>query len=54
MDKQASDEGKRDADGKAEASRNSESGFARIVEMRTILPYNNLIGFYYCIIEKSL
>lgn len=28
-------------------------GFARIVEMRTILPYNNLIGFYYCIIEKS-
>ena len=53
MDKQASDEGKRDADGKAEASRNSESGFARIVEMRTILPYNNLIGFYYCIIEKS-
>jgi 16S rRNA (cytosine967-C5)-methyltransferase len=32
---------------------NSEDGFARIVEMRTILPYNNLIGFYYCIIEKS-
>ena len=26
----------------------------RIVEMNTILPYNNLIGFYYCIIEKSL
>lgn len=37
------DEGKQCAD-----------GFARIVEMRTILPYNNLIGFYYCIIEKSL
>ncbi len=32
---------------------NSEDGFARIVEMRTILPYNNVIGFYYCIIEKS-
>lgn len=28
--------------------------FGRIVEMRTILPYNNVIGFYYCIIEKSL
>ena len=26
----------------------------RVVEMNTILPYNNLIGFYYCIIEKSL
>lgn len=26
---------------------------ADIVEMRTVLPYNNLIGFYYCIIEKS-
>lgn len=24
-----------------------------IVEMRTILPYNNLIGFYYCIIAKN-
>jgi 16S rRNA (cytosine967-C5)-methyltransferase len=36
------DEGKQCAD-----------GFARIVEMRTIVPYNNLIGFYYCIIEKS-
>ena len=31
-----------------------KSGFARIVEMRTILPYNNLIGFHYCIIEKNL
>ena len=26
--------------------------FGRIVEMNTILPYNNMIGFYYCIIEK--
>ncbi len=32
----------------------SESGFARIVEMKTVLPYNNLIGFYYCIIEKTV
>ena len=28
--------------------------FGRIVEMNTILPYNNTIGFYYCIIEKSV
>ena len=28
--------------------------FGRIVEMNTILPYNNMIGFYYCIIEKSM
>ena len=27
--------------------------FARIIEMNTFLPYNNLIGFYYCIIEKN-
>ena len=32
---------------------NSAGSFARIVEMRTILPYNNMIGFYYCIIEKN-
>ena len=29
------------------------TGFARIVEMNTFLPYNNLIGFYYSIIEKN-
>jgi hypothetical protein len=29
------------------------NGFARIIEMRTILPYNNMIGFYYCILEKN-
>ncbi|MBR7088674.1 MAG: 16S rRNA (cytosine(967)-C(5))-methyltransferase RsmB [Mogibacterium sp.] len=29
------------------------NGFARIVEMKTLLPYNNLIGFYYCIIDKN-
>ena len=27
-------------------------GLVRIVEMRTILPYNNVIGFFFCIIEK--
>ena len=31
-----------------------EGRFARIIEMNTILPYNNLIGFYYCIIEKTV
>jgi 16S rRNA (cytosine967-C5)-methyltransferase len=30
-----------------------DNGFARIIEMRTILPYNNMIGFYYCILEKN-
>lgn len=35
------------------ASQSSDGCFARIVEMRTVLPYNNLIGFYYCIIEKN-
>jgi hypothetical protein len=30
-----------------------DNGFARIVEMHTILPYNNMIGFYYCILEKN-
>lgn len=29
-----------------------DSCFARVIEMNTILPYNNLIGFCYCIIEK--
>jgi hypothetical protein len=29
------------------------NGLARIVEMKTLLPYNNLIGFYYCIIDKN-
>jgi 16S rRNA (cytosine967-C5)-methyltransferase len=37
-----------------EAFRESDPAFGRIVEMQTVLPYNNLIGFYYCIIEKSL
>ena len=32
----------------------SEGRFARVIEMNTILPYNNLIGFYYCIIEKTV
>ena len=32
----------------------SDPAFGRIVEMRTVLPYNNLIGFYYCIIEKNV
>ncbi|HHW94637.1 MAG TPA: 16S rRNA (cytosine(967)-C(5))-methyltransferase RsmB [Mogibacterium sp.] len=27
--------------------------FARIVEMQTILPYNNLVGFFYAIIQKK-
>ena len=27
--------------------------FVSIVEMNTILPYNNLVGFYYCIIKKD-
>ena len=31
-----------------------DPSFGRILEMNTILPYNNTIGFYYCIIEKSL
>ena len=31
----------------------ARDGFARIVEMNTILPYNNVIGFYCCIIEKD-
>lgn len=26
---------------------------ARVVEMRTLLPYNGEVGFYYCIIEKN-
>ena len=30
-----------------------EGSLASIVEMRTILPYNNLIGFYYCKILKN-
>jgi 16S rRNA (cytosine967-C5)-methyltransferase len=40
------------AEGGEKASK-GQDGFARIVEMNTFLPYNNLIGFYYCIIEKS-
>ena len=28
--------------------------FGCIVEMNTILPYNNTIGFYYCIIDKNM
>ena len=31
-----------------------EPTFGRIVEKQTVLPYNNTIGFYYCIIEKNL
>lgn len=31
----------------------ADDGFARIIEMNTILPYNNMIGFYYCILEKN-
>ena len=33
-----------------------DSGFGRfvsIVEMRTVLPYNNLVGFFYCILRKN-
>jgi 16S rRNA (cytosine967-C5)-methyltransferase len=37
-----------------EAFRESDPAFGRIVEMQTVLPYNNLIGFYYCIIEKNV
>ena len=53
MDRRASCEHEEDSHGAWDLARNNESGFARIVEMRTILPYNNVIGFYYCIIEKS-
>ena len=28
--------------------------FVRIVEMKTFLPYNNSIGFYYCILKKDV
>lgn len=35
-----------------EAVMNEES-FGSIVEMDTLLPYNNLVGFYYCIIRKN-
>ena len=31
----------------------SDDTGARVVEMRTLMPYNNKVGFYYCIIEKS-
>ena len=42
------------AGGATSGEKPSVQGFARIVEMNTILPYNNLIGFYYCIIEKNV
>lgn len=41
-------------DAEVDTSCGSRHGFAHIVEMNTILPYNNLIGFYYCIIEKTV
>lgn len=31
----------------------NECSFVRIVEKNTILPYNNLVGFYYCIFRKN-
>ncbi len=31
----------------------NEYSFIRIVEKNTILPYNNLVGFYYCIFRKN-
>lgn len=30
-----------------------QSSFVSIVEMHTILPYNNLVGFYYCKLRKN-
>lgn len=43
---------KADSGASCEAS-HDDNGFARIIEMHTILPYNNMIGFYYCIVEKN-
>jgi 16S rRNA (cytosine967-C5)-methyltransferase len=54
MQKLASRDGADAADTNGDFAHDGESGFARIVEMRTVLPYNNLIGFHYCIIEKTV
>ena len=53
MKKRSEGAGTDESSGESGNDSTGADGFARIVEMRTILPYNNLIGFYYCIIEKS-
>ena len=45
---------KEENEGVTERFMSEKQTLGRIVEMNTILPYNNVIGFYYCIIEKSL
>lgn len=32
----------------------NELGNLRIVEIKTLLPYNDLVGFFYCILEKCM
>ena len=32
----------------------SDEGLLRVLEMKTLMPYNCKVGFFYCIVEKNL